>query len=215
MPDRSSATVRLTVPGRNDAPVTSPAEINETLSEVGARLWPLDLSQADGEAQQLLQQSKLNEAEVTRVMQRYLLPRERLLEIVSAAHRTPHVEGGGELTTLDTTHQVTYPELYQVEAGVDYSRFDRFHANLTDDNTGVDEFMQVLAGSGVRFLQHLPRGGDLVLELGCPDPALGWTLSYDGAVPHIGSISGCSAGSKILMQIIGPAHWSMRYEEKA
>lgn len=184
------------------------------LSPVGAGLWPLDLRQGVGETRQLLKQSALNEDEVTRVMRHYLLSRERLLEIISAARRSPHIDGGGELTTVDTTHQVTYPELYQVEAGVDYSRFDRFHANLTDENTGVDEFMQVLAGSGVRFLQYLPQGGDLVLELGCPDSASGWVLSYDGAIPHIGSISGCSAGSKVLMQIIGFAHWSMRYEDE-
>lgn len=184
------------------------------LSIVGARLWRLDLRQGDSETQPLLQRSALNEDEVTRVMRRYLLSRERLLQIVSAARRRPHIEGGGELTTVDTTHQVTYPELYQVEAGVDYSRFDRFHANLNDENTGVDEFMQVLAGSGVRFLQHLPQGGDLVLELGCPDSASGWVLSYDGAIPHIGSISGCAAGTKVLMQIIGPTHWSMRYEDE-
>lgn len=208
-----SAPVCLAVHG-NDAPVTSLAEINQILSVVGARLWPLDLRQGDSGTRQLLKKSTLNEDEVTRVMRHYLLSRERLLEIVSAARRRPHIEGGGELTTVDATHQVTYPELYQVEAGVDYSRFDRFHANLTDENTGVDEFMQVLAGSGVRFLQHLPQGGDLVLELGCPDSASGWLLSYDGAIPHIGSISGCTAGSKVLMQIIGPAHWSMRYKNE-
>lgn len=208
-----NAPVCLTVHG-NGAPVTSLSVINQMLSPVGARLWPLDLRQGDGETRQLLKQSALNEDEVTRVMRHYLLSRERLLEIVSAARRSPHIDGGGELTTVDTTHRVTYPELYQVEAGVDYSRFDRFHANLTDENTGVDEFMQVLAGSGVRFLQHLPQGGDFLLELGCPDLASGWVLSYDGAIPHIGSISGCSAGSKVLMQIIGPAHWSMRYEDE-
>jgi hypothetical protein len=214
MSDRGSGALRLTVSG-NEAPVISPAEINETLSEVGARLWPLDLSQAPGETQRLLQRPDLNEAEVARVMARFLLPRERLLEIVTAARRRPQVHGGGELTTLDRTHQVTYPQLYQVEAGVDYSRFDRFHTNLSDDGTGVDEVMQVLSGSGVRFFQRLPRGGDLVLELGCPDPASGWMLTYDGAIAHIGSISGCSAGSKILMQVIGPARWSMRYEDEA
>jgi hypothetical protein len=179
----------LTLPG-HETPVTSLAEINEALSEVGAKLWPLDLGQASGETQ-------------------------RLLEIVSAAGRMPQIPGGGELTTLDKTHEITYPQLYQVEAGVDYRRFDRFHVNLSDDGAAVDEVMQVLSGVGIRFNQHLPRGGDLVLELGCPDPASGWILTYDGAIPHVGSISGCSAGSKILMQVIGPGRWVMRYDDEA
>ena len=120
-----------------------------------------------------------------------------------------------EARLVDTTHKIAYPELYQVEPGVDYSRFDRFHENLSGDGTGVDEIMQVLSGVGTRFSQHLPRGGDLVLELGCFDPVSGWILTYDGAIPHIGSFSGCSAGSKILMQIIGPPRWVMRYEDEA
>lgn len=214
MSDRENTKLRLTLPGLK-APLTSYAAINEALSQVGARLWPLDLGQAPSETQHLLQKPSLNEAEVERVMTHFLLPRERLLEIITAAGRMPKVPGGGELTTVDTTHKIAYPEIYQVEPGVDFSRFDRFHANLSGDGTGVDEIMQVLSGVGTRFSQHLPRGGDLVLELGCFDPVSGWILTYDGAIPHIGSFSGCSPGSKILMQIIGPPRWVMRYEDEA
>lgn len=206
--------LRLTLPGLA-APVTTYADTVEALARVGAALWPLDLGRAPGGIRNLLQKPSLNEPEAARVRDRFLLPRDRLLEIVSAAGRTPHVPGGGALATLDTTHDVAYPELYQVDAGTDYSRFDRFHVNLSgEDGAAVDEFMQVLSGTGVRFSQRLPRGGDLVLELGCPDPASGWLLTYDGGLQHIGSFSGCATGSKILMQIIGPARWVMRYEDE-
>jgi hypothetical protein len=206
--------LRLTLPGLG-APLTSHADINGALSEVGARLWPLDFGYAPGEVQRLLRKPGLSRAEAERVRTHFLLSRDRLLEIVTAAGRTPHVADGGALATVDTTHDVPYPELYQVEAGADYSRFDRFHANLAADGTAVDEFMQVLSGAGVRVLQRLPRGGDLVLDLGCPDPVSGWLLTYDGGVPHIGSFTGCAPGSKILMQIIGPPRWIMRYEDEA
>jgi hypothetical protein len=206
--------LRLTLPGLK-TPVTSYADINDALSVVGARLWPLDLGQAPDEVQRQLPKPSLTGAEAQRVMAHFLMPRERLLEIVAAAGRTPHVASGGALETLDTTHGVLYPELYRVQAGTDYSRFDRFHVNASgEDGTAVDEFMQVLSGAGVRFLQRLPSGGELMLELGCPDAASGWLLAYDGGVQHIGSFSGCAAGSKILMQIIGPPRWIMRYESE-
>ena len=206
--------LRLTLPGRN-VPATSEADINDALAAVGARLWPLDLGHAPGEVQRLLRKPGLNRAEAERVMAHFLLSRDRLLEIVTAAGRKPHVPDGGALATVDTTHDVPYPELYQVEAGADYSRFDRFHVNRAADGTAVDEFMQVLSGAGVRLQQRLPRGGDLVLDLSCPDPVSGWLLAYDGGRQHIGSFTGCTPGSKILMQIIGPPRWIMRYEDEA
>ena len=43
-----------------------------------------------------------------------------------------------------------------MEEGADYSRFDRFHVNVAEDGTAVDEVMQILSGSGVRILQRLP-----------------------------------------------------------
>jgi len=206
--------LRLTLPGLS-TPLASYADIVDALSQVGAGLWPLDLGRAPGDIRDLLQKPSLDEAEAERVRAHFLMPRRRLLEIVNAAGRPPHVAGGGALETLDTTHDVPYPELYQVEAGTDYSRFDRFHVNVSgEEGAAVDEFMQVLAGTGVRFLQRLPRGGALALELSCPDAASGWLLVYDGGLHHIGSFTGCAPGSKILMQIIGPPRWVMRYEDE-
>lgn len=143
-------------------------------------------------------------------MDHFLLPRERLLELVVAAGRTPGTEGGGHLSTTDKTHGIVYPQLYQVLDGIDYSRFDRFHVNRSLTQTGVDEVMHVLWGRGVVLQQQIPDSGVVRLEIDCP-PDQGWTLTYDGDLPHIGSISGASLGAKILMQVFGPAEWEMQY----
>jgi len=80
-----------------------------------------------------------------------------------------------------------------------------------DDGTGVDETMQVLSGGGVVLRQRLPSGRALALSLRCPQAGAGWLVTYDGGRPHIGSLSGAELGTKVLMQIIGPPRWAMRY----
>lgn len=127
-------------------PVTDLADINEALGPVGSRIWPLELRSAPIAVQQMLNQPTLNDAEVASVREHFLLSRERMLEIIAEAGRTAQAPGGGEMSTLDSTNGVAYPQLYIVEAGVDYTRFDRFHINTTSDGPGVDEVMQVLSG---------------------------------------------------------------------
>jgi hypothetical protein len=151
--------------------------------------------------------------ESERIKTHFLLSRQRLLEIISDAGRMPQVPGGGELTTVVSPHNYSYPQLYVVQDGIEYSRFDRFHVNIADDGSGVDEIMQLLSGSGVRLFQQAPGGGVLTLHLGCANDEIGWLLTYNGAHPHIGSLSAAAPGTKVLMQVIGPAHWVMRYEQ--
>ena len=109
----------------------------------------------------MLRQPSLTEAESERIKTHFLLSRQRLLEIIAGAGRMPQVQGGGELTTFVSPHDYSYPQLYLVKDGSEYSRFDRFHVNLADDGTGVDEIMQILSGNGVRLLQQAPGGGVL------------------------------------------------------
>jgi hypothetical protein len=47
-------------------------------------------------------------------------------------------------TARYSTHGILYPRLYTAEPGVDHSRFDRFHVNVSGDGTGVDELAQLL-----------------------------------------------------------------------
>lgn len=187
--------------------------INEALLPSGTRLWWRDLSSEPTDVRELLANPQPDAVEQARLLDHFLLSRDRILDIVRAAGRTPETPDGGSMSTLDATHDVQYPQLYLVEPGVDYTRFDRLHVNTADDGTGVDEVMQVLSGTGVRLIQILPDYGSVTLHVDCPSPDTAWTITYGGAFPHVGSISGCSPGSKIHMQVIGAPEWQMRYTD--
>jgi hypothetical protein len=66
-----------------------------------------------------------------------------------------------------------YPQLWMVQGGEDYTRFDRFHVNLADDGTGVDEVVQVVSGKGVVVRVRNPDGSTQTLRLDCPNDRLG------------------------------------------
>ena len=199
---------------RGDGPALTEIEaVNAALAPFGARVSPLDLRAVEPDIRALLARPTLTEDEAERIKSAFLMPRSALLETLERAGRAPHVPGGGALATEVANHGYAYPQLFVVEAGADYSRFDRFHVNVADDGTPVDEVMQVLAGGGVRILQRLPGEQPSVLTLDCPSPDRGWTVTYDGGVSHIGSMSAAVPGTKALMQVIGPARWTMRYAD--
>ena len=199
---------------RGDGPALAEiGAVNAALARFGARVWPLDLGAVATDIRALLARPTLTAAEAGRIEEALLLPREALLEILAVAGRTPHVAGGGALETEVANHGYAYPQLFVVEAGADYSRFDRFHVNVAGDGTPVDEVMQVLSGGGVRILQRLPGAGSAILTLDCPSPDRGWTVTYDGGISHIGSMSAAAPGTKALMQVFGPARWTMRYDD--
>ena len=106
-----------------------------------------------------------------------------------------------------------YPQLHQVQKGVDYTRFDRFHVNAGPDGSGVDEVFQMLSGSGFVIHQRLDGGNILTLRLGCPDERRGWLGIYCGVRPHIGSLSSATLGSKLLVQAFGAPEWTLTYTE--
>ena len=187
--------------------------VNTALAPFGARVWPLDLSDVVHDIRSLLGRPTLDAADAERIKRALLLSREDLLGKLAEAGRSPHVPGGGALETAVANHGYAYPQLFVVEEGADYSRFDRFHVNVADDGTAVDEVMQVLSGGGVRIFQRLPGEEAVTLTLDCPSTGQGWTVTYDGAVSHIGSMSSAAPGTKALMQVIGPARWTMRYDE--
>ena len=192
--------------------LTSLSHANSALAGVGSRVWPLDLTGVPADVRRLLEQPTLTGAEEERLKVHFLLSRERLLEIIGDASRKPHVEGGGALSTSVVSHGYSYPQLWVVQGGIDYSRFDRFHVNVADDGTGVDEVLQLLSGRGVVIRQRLPTGVVLTLHLDCPGDSVGWLVTYDGGNPHIGSLSAAAPGTKALVQAIGPERWSVRYK---
>ncbi|MEM9658493.1 MAG: hypothetical protein AAF961_09040 [Planctomycetota bacterium] len=191
--------------------LTTLSEINAALAPIGTRIWRHDWSQLPNDLKAFLADPDPSEERVAGALPRFLLPRERLLELIAETGRPPHVPGGGELTTLDETHGVTYPQLYVAREGADFSRFDRMHVNRAADGTPVDDVVQLLCGSGFAVHQLLPSGETVKLHLACPSPEAGWLLSVDCAVPFIGSFSGAALGTKAVTQVFGPARWRMEY----
>jgi hypothetical protein len=188
------------------------ADINAALAVIGSRVWPLDLSGAPADIRELIARPTLTPEEKERIQAHFLLPRERLLEVIKGAGREPNVPGGGELTTFVATHNYTYPQLWIVQGEEDYSRFDRFHVNAAEDGTGVDEVLQLLSGGEVVMHHRLGDGTILTLHLACPGSDAGWLSTHDGGKPHIGSLSKAKPGTKGLVQVIGPALWNMTYQ---
>jgi hypothetical protein len=188
-------------------------EINAILAQIGTRIWAQDWSGLSDDLKDFMADPDPSPERIAEVMPRFLLPRKRLLDIIAQAGRQPHVPGGGELTTLDETHGVTYPQLYVARAGVDFSRFDRMHVNIGTDDTPVDNVAQLLCGSGMVLHHLLPSGERVKVSLACPSPEAGWLLTVDCALPFFGSLSAAPVGTKALSQVIGSARWKMVYVE--
>jgi hypothetical protein len=84
--------VRLEFSGER-APLTDLADVNATLLPVGARLWPSDLRGIPDDIRGFLAKPTLDEREVATVREHFLLPRERLLELIEQAGRDRQVPG--------------------------------------------------------------------------------------------------------------------------
>ncbi|MEM7437707.1 MAG: hypothetical protein AAF436_21320 [Myxococcota bacterium] len=187
--------------------------INEELAEIQMRVVPVDLRPHPSAIRQLLCKPSLDAGEAERVKAHFLLSRERLLEVIRNAGREPQVEEGGSLETHVMPHDYSYPQLFQVEEGSNYARFDAFHCNLAEDGScAVDEVAQFLAGGPHHVLHLTPSGDTLLLTVTCPGDDGGWLVTYSGATPHSGRIGDARIGTKALVQVIGPARWTMDYD---
>ncbi|MGI9533944.1 MAG: hypothetical protein ACR2NW_03245 [Thermodesulfobacteriota bacterium] len=192
-------------------PLYSLDDINSELAVIGTKIWTLDLKDISVELKTLLKKTVLTDEERSKVMEHFLLPMDKLLKIVEKAGRTPNIEGGGELSTTVTTHGYSYPQLYLVEEGVDYTRFDRLHYNESKDGVGIDEILQLISGGDFVMHQLMPNKSVLKVFFRCPDENTGWLITYDGKTPHIGSLSSSDVGTKLVVQAIGPKEWDMNY----
>jgi hypothetical protein len=206
----TEATVRLEFSNGRE-PMKRVGAINEAIKQFGARVSPVPTGDAPAGIRALLAQTTLTPAESEQVKAHFLLPRERLLDVISEAGREPQVPGGGALTTHVSPYDYDYPQLYVAEADVDYGRFERFHVNAAEDGTGVDEILQMLWGRGLEVHLRTPDATVLTLRLDCPARDRGWIVTYDGNGPHIATISNASPGTKVLVQVIGAERWIMKY----
>lgn len=196
-----------------DKVFTSLPEINEILSQIGARIIPLSLLDVDERTRDLLSRDTLSLDEAEEIKQCFLLSRERLLEVIQKSGREPHVTGGGELNTHAMPHGHSYPSLLVVEDGSDHSRFDHFYVNQANDGTGVDEVLQMVSGKGLLISNLLPDNATISCRLDCPSIEEGWLITYSGNEPHICGLGEAEVGTKLLVQAIGPHSWTMKYVE--
>ena len=199
--------------GDNRAPLTELSEIQTALKKIGLGVWPIGLDMAPEAIRTLINQPTLSDEEKTRVRDHFLLSRTRLLEVISESGRTPNVQGGGALETFVSNEGYSYPQLWLVQRGDDYTRFDRFHVNVAKDGTGVDEVMQVVSWQGVIVRVRNQDGMVHSLTLDTQGNRLGWMVSYNGCEVHIGSLSSATPGTKVVMQVIGPKSFELRYLE--
>lgn len=187
--------------------------INAFLQPLGAKLWPLDLANLPGPVRAALEREQMSEQEAALIKAFFLLPRERLLDLMAECGREPHVPGGGALETRVLPHDYIYPNLMQITATNVPTLYDKMHINHAQDGTGVDEFAQFLHGWGMYLRHRLPDGTEWEMKLNCPSNEQGWLIYYEGKHPHLGSPAQCSPGSKFLVQVIGPPVWTMEYVE--
>jgi len=206
----SATGIRLEIEGAGAALSTLP-EIQAELNRIGVGVWPLRLDDAPDDIRRLLGQANLTDEETARLRDHFLLSRERLLEIIAASGRTPTVPGGGALETTVANQRYSYPQLWVVQSGEDYTRFDRFHINVAEDGTGVDEVLQMVSGQGVIVRVRQPDGTAQSLRLDCLNDSDCWMVSYNAGLPHIGSLSSATPGTKLVVQAIGPMEWALRY----
>ena len=210
-PDMATG-IRLEIEG-TDVSWSTVAEIQEELRQIGIGVWPLPLDGVPADIRPMLRQDSLTEAETARIRDHFLLPRERLLELIADSGRTPNVPGGGALVTSVANQGYGYPQLWVVQGDVDYTRFDRFHVNVSDAGVGVDEVLQMVSGEGVIVRAEQPDGRVYNLRLDCPSDEACWMFCYDAGRSHIGSLSSATPGTKLVVQAIGPPEWSLRYTD--
>ncbi|MEM8552695.1 MAG: hypothetical protein AAGF45_09965 [Pseudomonadota bacterium] len=181
--------------------------VNAALKGTGVWVAPRPLDDEPPEMLALLQKTVLTEEENARVKAHFLLSREKCLDIIAAAGRTPQVPGGGSMEAFCETLEVPYPQLWVIEKGRDMSGFLHYHRNLGEDGTGSDDVGQQLSGTLMRYRYDL--FGGVVLTMNCTDDA-GWLFTFSGILPHGGMLHETSIGSKTLVQVLGPERFWVR-----
>ncbi len=190
-------------------------EIQKHLHTYHLGLEPLCLKHLPVTLKSLLASDTLSVVEMDRLKKELCLSREMLVKQIKAAHREPNVEGGGALITKSLPSGMEYPVFFVIEKDVDYSQYDKFHINKSQQNVAVDEVLQMLCGKGYVLHARLPNHEVLTLTLDCLEEDTGWILTFSGHLEHIGSVSHALPGSKFLVQSIGPEQWKMHYAEGA
>ena len=184
---------------------------NRILNEHGIGVWPSNFTDTPADIKGLLAKEQLTEEENARLKTHFLLSREQLIKAIHAANREPNVTGGGSLEGFCVETAIQYPQLHVIDKALDYSGFFPLHVNASEEGVGSDEVGQVLSGSDMTYRFGIDEGRILTLSMSCPDPLSGWVFTFDGGAPHGGALENTAAGTKVLVQAIGPHQFNRSY----
>ena len=154
--------------------------------------------------------------EAKKVSSFFSMDRKALLEQVKLAGRVPVIAGGGSLGTIEVGN-TPYPKVYDLmswsaEGQADGLRkYGTFHVNSSDDGTGIDEVMTVVAGGSFTWFFVLPDNTMIQLtvkRIGKNDKAV--RLSYPGLGIHAGYMN--PKDGLIVAYAHGPKDFVMRYK---
>lgn len=200
----------------NRQSVTDVDAINDILKTVGVHLSRVALPSQALPILKLSTTTKLNEGQISSLLEIFSLTRKDLLKQISIAGRKPVISGGGSLSTGEVG-VAPYPKIYDMKAmsPQDHiyvqNKFGKLHVNSADSGEGVDEVMTLVSGGPWTWYFLLKDNVVAKLSLGRIQPnGPGWRLSYPGLTPH-GAYMDAEDGICIAY-IIGPKTWVMRYE---
>lgn len=181
--------------------------VNAALAGTGIWVAPRPLHNLPSEITALLAKPVLSPTENHQLKAHFLLSRERCLEVIAAAGRTPKVPGGGAMEAYCETLNVQYPQLWVIDTESDRSAFYPYHRNMGADGTGSDEVGQHLSGTKMGYRFDILGG--VVLTMNATTEA-GWLFTFSGILPHGGVLQDTSVGNKVLVQVLGPERFWIR-----
>lgn len=191
-------------------------DVNAVLKQIGVHASLIEIPKAVKPILEISSKRGLTPEETKTVSSYFSMDRKSLMEQIKLAGRTPVVEGGGSLGTIEVGN-TPYPKVYDMmswsaEGQADGLRkYGTFHVNSSDDGTGIDEVMTVVAGGSFTWFYVLPDNTMIQLtvkRIGKNDKAV--RLSYPGLGIHAGYMN--PKDGLIVAYAHGPKDFVMRYK---
>ena len=191
-------------------------DVNAVLKQIGVHGTLIPIPKKVKPLLEISSKRALTADETKKVSSFFLMDRKSLLEQVKLAGRVPVVAGGGSLGTIEVGN-TPYPKVYDLmswsaEGQADGLRkYGTFHVNSSDDGTGIDEVMTVVAGGSFTWFFVLPDNTMIQLtvkRIGKNDKAV--RLSYPGLGIHAGYMN--PKDGLIVAYAHGPKDFVMRYK---
>jgi hypothetical protein len=191
-------------------------KVNAVLKQIGVHGTLIAIPKEVKPLLDLSSKRALTAEETKEVSSFFSMDREALMKQIKLAGRVPVVAGGGSLGTIEVGN-TPYPKVYDMmswsaEGQADGLRkYGTFHVNSSDDGTGIDEVMTVVAGGSFTWFFVLPDNTMIQLtvkRIGKDDKAV--RLSYPGLGIHAGYMN--PKDGLIVAYAHGPKDFVMRYK---